>query len=236
MRLYEALARAGFFVVAVVGILIVAHLPGWLAAAGLGLLLLSAVNPWNGLIVVAGLMPLGPSIGGLAHAPGPLTEALTASLAAGVSARGLWRLPRGRGDLVWPALILATVVAASYAIDLPVRRTIMGPEPFTADLMSLVRGHYFFANHDLGPLAAAAWMLEGGALFVIAAHAAGGREDRLGQLARVLVVAAAGAALLNLARLMAIAIGTGEAAHSLPQILRTTRINVQYGDVNAAGS
>ena len=236
MRLYDVVARGAFLVVAVLGVLVVAHLPGWLAPAGLSLLILSIAQPWGGIMIVAGLLPLGPSLGALLHAPAALTEPLVVSVLAGAACRAAFGRERVRGDLLMPALALAIVVASSYAVELVVARVVLGPAQFDTDASALASGRYFFANHDLGSLRPAALMIEGLWLCVVTAHAVGGASDRLRSLSRLAVGAAAGVAALNVARLLSIGLGTGAIVQALPQIARTTRINVQYGDVNAAGS
>jgi O-antigen ligase len=57
--------------------------------------------------------------------------------------------------------------------------------------------------------------------------------DRLG---RMLVVGAAGAAALNVQRVVAAAIRTDEPLSSFARIFGTVRVNIHYADLNAAGS
>ena len=50
------------------------------------------------------------------------------------------------------------------------------------------------------------------------------------------VAGAAGAAALNLSRLATAAVATGDGWGAVMRLARTTRINMEYADVNAAGS
>ena len=102
--------------------------------------------------------------------------------------------------------------------------------------MRLLEGHYFAVVPELGPILAAAMFLEGLALFVIVAAIIGSSRARLTRLISMAVAGAAGAAALNVSRLVTAAVATGDGWGAVIRLARTTRINMEYADVNAAGS
>ena len=52
----------------------------------------------------------------------------------------------------------------------------------------------------------------------------------------MMIAGAVGAGVLNVSRLVTASVATGALWSALPRLVRSTRVNVQFGDVNAAGS
>ena len=141
-----------------------------------------------------------------------------------------WTIP-------WPALVLAVAVACSAVVELALMRVRMGPDPFRALLIRLLEGHYF--AHAAGARTADrrdAVSRGPRALRRAVAAIVGPHRDRLMRFISMAIAGAVGAAALNLTRLITAAVATGDGWPALMRLSRATRINVEYGDVNAAGS
>ncbi len=219
-----------------------ARLPGvpWpftLAVAGVALL--TALRPLDGLLAVAALVPVTTVAAQTAGAP-PFRAAEVVALAAIAG----WLL-RTAFDRTWPvpaavrrpAAWFAAVVVASALVELAVGQAQRDyPLPFLRTFFSWLALEYVIDYRSFPAMHAAALLLEGTAL--LAASTAACRRAHAGAaaLARMLVVGAAAAALLNVVRLATSALRTESPLTSLLVTLEWVRLNVHFGDVNAAGS
>ena len=236
MRVWMLPLRLAWALVALVCLVTLAHLPGWIGPVACAVSLFTAWRPAEGLLIAAAFAPLGSALGALVSYPGNLSEPLVLTAVAGGALRAASRPDGAIRSFSWPAALLAVVIAASYAVQLWVRRAFLGQEQFGREIARLLAGEYLTSSLDLGPLRPAAVFVEGLALFAIASAVVAGRRERLASLVRAMAAGATGAAALNVLRLANIAIATGDPWQALPQFLSGTRINVHFADVNAAGS
>ena len=212
------------------------RLPGWFPIAALTLTILAALRPFEGLRVTAALVPLGGATATLLHFPTPLSESIVVALIAGALLRAAIRPLRVPGRILGLPLLLAVTVCGSYVVQLAVRRAAVGPDQFSQELMHLLSGGYLASTVVSAQLKAAAVFLEGLALFCISAVIVQNDRTRLSRFVWVMVVGATGAAALNVLRLASAALAAGEPWTAVVRLAGTLRINVQYADVNAAGS
>ena len=198
------------------------------------LAVVTALRPTAGLLILAGLVPLGGALSSL-FGSGLWTEALVLAFLAAAAARGAVTR-RAVAIIPGPAALLALAVVSSCAIQLALRRVRMGPSPFLEEMAQLLSGHYFSMIPALGSLTAAALFLEGVALFVAVMAIVRVSPETLSGLTRMMIAGAAGAAALNVSRLLTASVATGAGWSAILRLAQVTRINVQFGDVNAAGS
>ena len=188
------------------------------------------------LILVAAipLTFLAPPVSG---SPFRLTEALVVAAIGGWSTRaaargGSRRLPSG---FVAASLLAGVVLACSVAVAVASSST-ANPQALHRALADTIRADYFV---DRGAFEAAnigLIQIESLALFAAAAALAVAMPAFVASFARMLVAGAAAAALLNLQRFVQIVLRADASTRAIGATLRHVRINVAYGDVNAAGS
>ncbi|MEO7272341.1 MAG: O-antigen ligase family protein [Vicinamibacterales bacterium] len=235
IRGLAAVQRGCFAALAAVVLLALVRFPGAVSLVWAALAAVTAAAPVPGLLIVAAFAPIGVAIGSLAGTP-PWTEPIVLAFIAGAAARAALQRRPVAWTIPWPALVLAIAIASSAVVELALMRVRMGPDPFRALMFRLLEGHYFGMLPELGPLTAATLFLEGLALFVAVAAIVGPHRDRLRPFISMTIAGAVGAAALNLTRLATAAVSTGDGWPALMRVSRTTRINMEYGDVNAAGS
>jgi O-antigen ligase len=229
------LFRLPCIVVSALAVATAAHAGGWIAAFALSCSALTCVRPAAGLLVIAAFLPLGAVLTGVLHARFSLTELLVVSFIAGTAARCAFRgAPRAR--VLYPVILLAIVVIASYAARLPEIHARLGPEEFGRAVRLLLSGHYLSDSVMLEGMQPAIWFLEGLALFAGGVAILAAEPRRFPAVARMFAVGAAAAAALNVMRLFQIAARSESPWHSLLQAAYAYRINIHYSDVNAAGS
>ncbi len=197
----------------------------------------AAWRPAHALLVIAAVTPLA---GFLGHRWGyqvAWAETLVIAFAAGWAGRRvvLERTSALAASLTLPVTIFALVVTASLGVELAVDQMRLGTQGFAALIWQALARDYFVSGPD-HYLHAAAFLLEGLLLLAAAAHAAAADRRFLGRAARLLAAATAAAALLNFGALIESAQRSDHFWTLLWQHVRTTRINLHYGDVNAAGS
>src|SRR4051812_39617158 len=178
IRAFEAVQRGCFLLLAAVLSLTLIRVPGAVSLAWAAVAALSAVFPFEGLLIVAAFVPIGVAIGSLAGTP-PWTEPLVLVFIAGASARAAVQRRPVSWTLPWPAVLLAVAVVSSAAIELALMQVRMGPDPFRGLLTRLLEGRYLGMLPELGPLAAATLFLEGLALFVATGALVGRNGARL---------------------------------------------------------
>jgi O-antigen ligase len=98
--------------------------------------------------------------------------------------------------------------------------------------LEIVRGYLASAI----PLPAAALFAEGLAILVIANDVCAGLPERRDAVLRMMVAGAAGAALINVLRIVLVAVSRDHPWTAALDYFWSARVNVQYGDLNAAGS
>jgi O-antigen ligase len=199
---------------------------------------LALLRPFDALMIFAGL---GPVVGGLvplAGTPydgGSLMEAMILALLAGAAGRvAVRRDSIELTDFEWALLAFTALVVASCMAQWPVTMLRAGvSEPLSASSALLLRG-YFNRPVELTPILQTIQLLEGIGLAAFTARLV--TADRAMWLAGAVVTGAAGAAALNVQRVLEVALRQPSFPLSIIRSLRTLRVSTQYGDVNAAGS
>ena len=197
----------------------------------------AAIAPRQAALALVAAVPL--AFLGTAIGPTPfrVPEAIVVSCLAGWGLRGSV-LPRARGGVPFsvaiPAVLAVGVVSAS-ALVLMAGVSAADPVAFRESAVGVLRRDYFL---DRGPLLAVTQpILQVESLALFAAALVLGRDERwIPSFARMLVAGATGAAAFNLLRLSELALRSESGWRSLAEAGRAIRINVSYGDVNAAGS
>jgi O-antigen ligase len=199
---------------------------------------LSAMRPFDGLLVLAGL---GPVVTALAialraddagvHFP----EALTLAFIAGASARRAFSgspasLPR---RILWPTIVLIALGVASALVNATMLITEQDESaPAVRMAWSFVLNHLASQN----TVTVAVLFVEGLVLFVLAAAVAARVPNARARVLRLMVAGATGAAALNTVRIVMAALQKERALPALLDYLAHARVSVQYSDWNAAGS
>ena len=210
----------------------------WVPVVIAGLAVLAAVRPDLGLLLVAALTPVAAYAGRRWNPEIAWAEVLVVAFAAGWFARRL--IPRGAAPVLpaplrHPVLVFGSVVFASAIVLLSVDNLRLGRAELVDALWQFF-AREFFAPGSFLYLHAAALLVEGLVLFSAAARFASADRRFALRAALALSAGAAVAAAVNLGEVIASARRFDHAWTRLVQTLMTTRINVHYGDVNAAGS
>jgi O-antigen ligase len=200
---------------------------------------IALARPRDGLLVLAGLVPFGQIAARYFGTEMRGAEALVLAGLAGVIVRAWWsgrvrRFPSG--PIESAALLFGLIVAASAVEQvwfLQVQRNF--PAEFLLDLGSYVGHEYLWAFRGFGSIANAMLLLEGLALLVWAIECGRGDAVFRERLLRILVVSAAGAALLNPLYAIEELLGRSVPSRGVLDFLML-RWTVHVGDVNAAGS
>jgi O-antigen ligase len=210
----------------------------WVRAIMLGLVVLASWRPREGLLVLAGLAPVIGVYGALMGVPVPMREVLVLATCAGWALRVAIAAPSPLipADLRWPLAAATVVVLSSMVVELSGQRALMGPVPFRESFEHTLDHGFLRYRQAFHGLNAGLVYLEGLAVFAAAAVLCARRETFIGQAVAMAVVGAAGAAAINIQRLVTVAYASPAPLDRLRELLGAVRINVGYGDVNAAGS
>jgi len=244
LRVLSALAlstlAAAFFLTLLFSLTTVPGVPGPAIALLAALVVLALVRPEYALAALAVGIPIAHWIGRQWTATVAWPETLAVAFCAGYCARGI-RLPRRESTappdaLAPPLLVAAAVVVASLAVQLLVDAWRFGETAMVEELWRLLRSGYFVTATASDPIDAAMRLLESLVLFRATVTVVRG-APRLGPRLTVwLVLGASAAAILNLVRLWEGAARMEAPIAAFARYLLTTRLNVHYADVNAAGS
>jgi O-Antigen ligase len=213
----------------------------WLRGLLVGMVVLAAVRPRDALLIVAGLSALAAVTSALTHAPYPLREAVVLAVFTGWALR-LAAVRRAApvlpSDLAGPLLCLFVVILTSSAVELWAHRELLGPAEFRASVGNSLWYGLLVDRHGIRGLSATFWYLEGLGLFTAILVASERDRTFAVRVAVVAAAGAAGAALLNVMRIVnaAIAAPNPSFAARLRELAMTIRVNVHFPDVNAAGS
>ncbi len=214
--------------------------PVILQLACTGLAVLSFFRPADGLLVVAGLSPLGVVIarqlnGGHVR----FSEAMVLAFLAGWLVRTTRPGP-ARGEipprLVLPVAVFGAVVLASTIEQLFVYQVWQDfPLPYVQGFWSFLTQHYFTDVTGYWHVPVAALLLEGSLLLVAVVGIATADVAWPRRLLRMVVAGAIGAALVNISAVSFTLAAAEDPVDSLRHILNS-RWTLHIGDVNAAGS
>jgi O-antigen ligase len=209
--------------------------PNWLTLIALSsLVLVSAVRPFLALLVLAGLGPLSTLIAIPLGAPPSvhLGVAMTFAFLTGAAINRVFtpeHAPDPRVDAV--AFLVVLLAMASALVQAAV--LVAEQPPLVAQHgwpVALVND--FLIHTDA--FTAAMRFASGPLLLVLAAGACADTADAPSRVVRVMVFGASGAAAANVVRVLGVWLRTPDTG--LLHALLNVRVNVQYGDLNAAGS
>ena len=208
-----------------------------LAAAGLAIL--SWCQPSSGVLTAIALVPFGELLGWLAGT-GPLGEVIVLSAIA----PAWWRLADSPAwedarvqRILWPAIILASVVVAALLVGVSVAqlRTDYPLEFLRHDALRLLAGDPHLAERT-GMSWTARLILEGVALMLVVAVTARSSEREPDRVARMILAGGSGVAMLSVYRLIETSLRTGDLLSGMLERWSRLRVAIAIPDVNAAGS
>lgn len=238
-------SAVGSGLVAVFAIIVLASLPHagrvpWFIFAALAALaVLAVVRPAPALLTVAALTPVVGYLGRRLNWEVEWAETLVVAFAAGWWVRSVRQRP-GTGPALRgirsPATAFAIVIVASVAVALSVDHMRLGSGGLARALWQYFAREYFTNSAAFPSLHAAALLIEGVLLFVVAATLSVTDPRFTARATRTLAASAAVAAALNLLHLATSAARFDHFWSALAERVATVRINEHYGDVNAAGS
>ncbi|HXG70619.1 MAG TPA: O-antigen ligase family protein [Gemmatimonadaceae bacterium] len=197
-------------------------------------------RPFDALLLLAGLGPLigvTTALTGLPLRSTHTLEAFVLLLLAGAIVRAR---PKARaGDLPRPftcaLLLLGGVAALSAYAQFPLMALRLGHRDSLIEVWRILTWSYFEHSLGFGAFAQAMLLIEGLGLCGVVAYSVRTASDA-SRLAGLLVAGAAGAAAINVYRLVEVTLRNGPFFERLWPSLLTLRINTQFGDLNAAGS
>jgi O-antigen ligase len=200
--------------------------------------LLSAVRPFDGLLVVSGIGPVMTALAivlGSNHVGVRFPEALVLAFIAGASARRSVSRDRFavRPFIGIPAAILVAAAVASAVIS----ATVLGIEqPATPQWAGVPIPLITEFLTQYNTAVVAVQFAEGLVLFLLAADLCARHAGHRLRVLAMMVAGASGAAFLNIARLATAALSREHPIPAFASYLANIRVNVQFGDWNAAGS
>jgi hypothetical protein len=217
----------------------VPFIPWWYLAAVGAVGVLTLLRPLHGFQAVAAFAPLAGVAVQLTAAP-PFRAAesvVLASLAGFALRRAVAAGPAVPARLRLASGLFMALVVASLAVELSVRQIETNDAaPFFASFLSLMGREYFTDPRTFTQLHAAMLLLEGAALCCGVAALTREVPGSARRIHAFLVLGACGAAVLNVARVGAAALRTEHPFARMVDIVGGVRVNVHFGDVNAAGS
>jgi O-antigen ligase len=211
-------------------------IPRVILAAVFALVPLSAVKPHAGLLVLATMTPFAAWMGRHWNGSVSWPETLVVAFCAGYCARRVVRRPGARDLLDAPWLLAVSLVVASLAVHFLIDAWRFGGSPTRAELWQLVTFGYFISAASSDPVGAAMRLIESLLLFRAAATMSRETPAFAPRLASWVVCGATAAAGLNLLRLCEGAARFEAPLGAFAHLFLTERVNVHYGDLNAAGS
>ena len=212
----------------------------WMQAIIFATALLSYFRPHYGLLALAALAPLGQVGSRTLDSQMRGAEALVLAFLAGALVRG-WTLrefrmfPSTRLEIA--VLIFGFVVAASCIEQIWLMQIQMDfAWPFAQNVLSHASRYYLTSSRGFGLLFRAMLLLEGMALLMYAARYVRQYPQFGERLVVMIVVGAAGTALLTVWHVAAELMNTGQAQGRFVEFFAAQRWTVHVSDVNAAGS
>ena len=166
---------------------------GWITAIAIGVAVISYFRPHNGLLILAALVPLGPTLGTVLGVRIRESETLVLAFLAGVLLRG-WALHQFRDvqltKLHAAALLFGSIVAASCLAQI---------RNFEAGELGVYVTHrYLTSFRGFSMIFNAMLLVEGLALLLYAAHRCRTQPWFAHKLMRFLVIGGLAAAAINL--------------------------------------
>jgi len=212
---------------------------GWIPVAlVVGIALLAAVRPFGAVLVVAGLGPLAIAVF-LAVRDGTMAlrfeePVVLAALVGWCVRRAIQPTPLAVHPLVRASASLLMAAALASMVVATARVLTEHPGmPAAAVLVPLLVEDYLV---NLGEFSAGLLMVEGALLLLLVADMCAAGPAPRTRVLTLMIAGAAAAALLNLNEVASAALARENSWNAFVNYLRTIRLNVQYGDLNAAGS
>jgi hypothetical protein len=199
---------------------------------------LSLFRPLDALLVFAALGPivgLADAVLGLSFGGWLLETAVLLLLVPWTAMQIRWSRSTEWRSLDWALLAFAVIVAGSALAHLPVIVLRAGSESTSYALWQFFTREYLLHPAGYGVASEAVALVEGIGLCAFVSRLA----VDVGAARRIVGMAIAGAtaaAMLNVSRLLEVALRRGPLTDTLVDATRTLRINTQYADLNAAGS
>jgi len=198
----------------------------------------AAWRPFAALLILSGLGPFAATILVLLRsgpAPVNFSEAMVLAFVAGAAAGRAVRpqplaIPRGFGLASVVLLLVAVASVITGAVIISIER----PDKSVAEILNL----FVFRDYLIGfnTLTAGMLFVEGVALMLLASDTCAVDPDRQTRALRMMVVAAAAAALLNFLRIIYSAMAQPHPWSAFLTQFATVRANMHFPDLNAAGS
>jgi O-antigen ligase len=219
------------------------HQPvGTLLKAGiLAFVVIAGARPHHGLLLLAAFGPLS---GILFHLGTSATIGVQFSEAVALAFITGW----AAGRVVAPAplavstgtrwaavLLLAAAVASGVTGWVTIRMEALG-EPLADLVEAFLTRDYLLHLHGSVRITAATLLCEGAILLLIAADICARSQAKRDSVLGAMVMGAAAAGLLNLLRIVTAAMAQEDGWAAFVHYVRLVRVNVQYADLNAAGS
>jgi O-antigen ligase len=230
---------AASLVAAILLLSLTGHHPGWtMSLAIFGLAVVAAVRPEDGLLVFAGLGPVITVLSVLADADNlgiHYPEAFALAFLCGAAARRAFdRTPFAAPPRVaWPSLVLIAAALASAVVQAAVLNVEQPDLRAGGTLPIVLAADYLVLQNRV---TVALLFAEGLLLFLLVADLCGRAPAQRGRVLAMMIAGAAGAAALNLFRLITAAMRQEHALATLWSYFLNVRVNVQYSDWNAAAS
>jgi O-antigen ligase len=210
---------------------------GWLPPlAATALAIAALVRPYDALLLLAGFGPLSVMLFLLIRTGSTgveFGEALVLAFLAGSAARrAIWPRPLVVSPpLFWSAAVLIALTVAAGVVNAAI---IMEESPGTALAeLTFIASHYLV---KLNTLTSTMLLVEGLLLLLIVADVCARDVAQRDAVLRVMVAGAAAAALLNVVRIVTVAVRHEDSGRALVGLFANTRVNIHFGDLNAAGS
>ncbi len=206
--------------------------------AATALAVTAAWRPFAALLILSGLGPFAATILVLLRsgaAPVNFSEAMVLAFVAGAAAGRAVRpeplaIPRGFGLASVVLLLVAVAAVITGAVIMSIER----PDKSVAEILNLFVFREYLIRFNT--LTAGMLFVEGVALMLLASDACAADPDRQTRVLRMMVVAAAAAALLNFLRIIYSAMAQPHPWAAFLTQFATVRANMHFSDLNAAGS
>lgn len=242
-RNFSPASRAGFGMAAAIAAILLASMSpargGWVMTLLMwGTAALSAVRPFDGLLVLAGLGPIVTILSILIGADVTRIHFSEAIVIAFVLGASLHRTasaerPAVPSRVAWPAVLLIGAAAASALVQsalLAAEQPV--PVTTTAFVTQLARDYLVEQNTVIIAIQFALGLL----LLLLATDICARMPQRRERVLVMMIAGASGAGVLNVVRLITASMRHDNVWATFVGYLGSARVNVQYPDWNAAGS
>jgi len=237
-RFGAALAAVTFLVI--LGSLFrVADVPSFVTLALFVFAVGSAFRPDVALAAMAAGVPVASWVGRSWNGAVAWPEAVAAAFCAGYCARSALArriTDRPADPLAGPVFLTVVIILASLAVQIWIDMWRFGAASTGRDLSDLISASYFVLTMSGDPIDATMRLLESLVLLKAAATEVQRKPKLASQLLGWAVFGAALAASLNVARVWQAAARLEAPLRSFASYFMNLRLNVHYGDLNAAGS